>query len=150
MEILTFKKFNESWWNDIKNFFRRGGLSEPKTEYAKELRECGLSLHPSSDQQSMSVKNKDRVVAEITLNNEVRGNYPVWDLLVYFYESELPKGDKKYKLPQGFPGQQEQPYGRAKESFPSNTDNALKVFLDWWKNNTKSGRAKDPRYRVRF
>jgi hypothetical protein len=157
MEILTFKKFNEGLWNDVKNFFFRGGSSEPKTEYAKDLKDYNLSLHPSSDQQSMTVKHtkwtklksETKVVAEININTTLKTNYPVWDLYVYFYESELPK-EKNYKLPQGFPNQNEQPYGRAKESFASETDNALKVFLDWWKNNTNSGRAKNPRYKVKF
>jgi hypothetical protein len=147
MKILTFKKFNESWWNNIKNFL--GFSSEPRTEYSEELKNYGLSLQPSTDKQSMSVKHGGRIVAEIKINDELSTRFPVWDLYVYLYETEIPKS-KKYKKPEEvFTGQTEQPYGRAsKKGFRSETDNALKYFIDWWEKNTKSGRSKNPLFQI--
>jgi hypothetical protein len=162
MEILRYEQFNESWWQKIKSGAKkllRSSDSPFKTEYSKELALYDLSTVVGDDNQSLKIYHSGgvlgklglnkKVVAEIMLNSSTKLNMPLWDLFVYYYESEIPQ-TKKLKVPQEFPGQKEQPYGRAKETFPFNSEGAMKEFLEWWKNKTKSGRAKNPFYKVKY
>lgn len=150
MKILNFKNYNKSWWQKIVNFFTPSPDISDKTEYADELKTYGIKMVAvdKKDEQNIQLKHGGRVVGEIKLNSTTNFKYPIWDLYVYYYESEIPQ-TKKLKKPENFPSQSEQPYGRARESFPVNSDNAVRTFLDWWINKTVSGRKLNPKYKIK-
>lgn len=155
--LKTYKEFNEgvlsglgdsvkSLGKKLKRTFSFGS-SDANTEYKKELRQYELSIERSDDGQSLDIFHDERLVGKIELSEDSK-TYPIWTLKIFFYESETPK-DKNYKKPQEIKGQKEQPYAIGKKNFPNDSDDGVRAFWIWWSTKTKSGRLKNPAYKIK-
>ena len=135
-----------------------------KTEYQKELKTYELKLKQISefiiniyyvgyefndDGVTKSRERSNLLVGKIELDHENSKSTPIWILTVYFYDSEVPKDDKKYKSIDEIDDQYEQPYAKGTMKFNVNSDNAVRAFWKWWSSKTKSGKLKNPQFRVK-
>lgn len=141
--ILNFDSFNEGWFSNltksIGNFFGASPFSSILDKYdieaEKESDECLNFFHD------------DKLIAKISLDAEFT-NYPIWNLVVYIYQSETPAKAGVKITNQSFEGQDEQPYGETSLKIKTGIENAVKSLVGWWETYTKSGRKLNPRFRI--
>ena len=127
----------------MKNLHEKFKLKEHK----KELKQYDLTIKASEDKQTLKIYHNNRLVGKVELSDE-SSTSPIWILSIYFYESEVKK-DKNYKRPEKIEGQEEQPYAIGKKKFPIDSDEAVRAFWIWWSTKTKSGKLKNPDYKVK-
>lgn len=141
--IKTFESFN-NFRKKISNFFSNNDF---RTEYSEELNQYNLKLKSDIDRTSIEILHNEILVGKVELSNKSK-NYPIWKLTVYYYENEI-KSDGSYRTPDEIPGQKEQPYAKSEKEFASDSDQAIRAFWKWWSTNTKSGRSRNPKFKVK-
>lgn len=154
--ISTYQQFNEEILGGLGDKLKKLGssLKRPflsnsvKTEYSKELKQYDLAIQSTEDRQEMKIFHNKRLVGDIKLSDDSK-NYPIWILSFYFYESEVPKDDKKYKSPEKIEGQTEQPYAKGSKKINNDSDDAVRTFWKWWSTNTNSGKLKNPSFKIK-
>lgn len=155
--IYNFDQFNEELLSGIGDKLKKisSSLKRPflnnsvKTEYSKELKQYDLNIQVTENKQEMKIFHNKRLVGEVKLSEESK-SFPIWILTFYFYESEVSKDDKKYKSPDKIEGQKEQPYAKGSKKINNDSDDAIRTFWKWWSTNTKSGKLKNPEFKVKF
>lgn len=141
--ILNFNKFNEGWFGNLtKSFSNLFGSSQ----FSSILDKYDIEPKKESD-ECLNFFHIDKLIAKITLDAEVT-NYPVWNLVVYIYESETPTKPGVKKTNQYFKEQEEQPYGETSLKIKTGLENAVRSLVGWWETYTKSGRKLNPRFRI--
>lgn len=149
MEIKSYTSYvNEGIIDRVKSMFTGNKV---KTEYDKELKQYDLILSKVGEGgQEVVILHNKRLVGNIKLDADSASVHPVWYLTIYFYESEVKKDDKKYKSPDKIDGQSEQPYAKGKKKFTGSADDVIRAFWVWWSTNTKSGKLKNQRFKIKI
>ncbi len=143
--ISTFQQFNEGWFSNLKS--KVSQVFSSSKPYDPELKKYNIS-YTLVGKHEMKFYHKNRLIAEVKLNLEKSTDSPVWDLIIYVYESETPKKGSLPVAPK-IEKQKEQPYGMKTAQFDFDSEEAILSFIKWWKSYTKSGKEKNINFNVR-
>jgi hypothetical protein len=142
-KILKFDKFNESWFKNLTKSFSSLFSSTP---FDSMLSEYNIEAKKESD-ESLHFFHNDKMISKIELDEEST-KYPVWNLIVYIYQSETPSKPGVIITKTYFEDQDEQPYGETSLKIKTGLENAVKSLVTWWKTYTKSGRRSNPLFKI--
>lgn len=143
--IKNFEQFNEGLFSKVKKAFTP--TKKFSTIYQKYLNIYKLSTKMYESEQEVDILDEyNKLVGKVKLNPEEEKFK--WILTFYYYDSEIPKDQNKYKQPEKIEGQKEQPYAVGQMKF-NGVDIAIRYFCRWWGSKNKSGIAKNPEYKVK-
>lgn len=148
MYLKSYKSYNEGLLNGVSSKF--GNLFKslkPINRFTnannRKLSSWNISSKKVSDTY-YQLLHSNRIIGEVRVTDE--GNKPVFKLSIYFYNTEI-ENINNISLDKKFTGQKEQPYGKASRKFYT-VESALDFLISFWSTKTKSGKSKNPDFKI--